>query len=608
MPNNQTHIIRFDGSYFYYTDNNGNFVRIPAISGKIDSQNSQLQDALDKGPLPEGFYDVKQSEYQNLNEITNWDYIEGIFGRGTWPSFLSPENSWGNERVWLQPQQGTDTYGRTNFSIHGGWAPESAGCIDLVNNASTFFDFFKSLGSDAVLQVDYGSGYDGSSNPLTLGNTNITIENIYSNQGKDLNELKPLQNFLSASKAALEEQLQMSIPDQSLDKIIKNYSFTESSNLQSFFTKYNLNTNLADYSASTPSFVVSDGNGNNFNLAALPNFSDLTGEAKQNAQSQFTTNFFDAAFLTFDYDVEQFGGFLDSSQISIAGFQAEAAQSLGLDSARFSTSFDSYFENSFLENLGLNQNLFDAQINTTDGQFGEFNFELNFEEPSFAGDGELDYFEDSNRETVDVQLGNGNLEDALLDLGYKNIDHLESDRSWMTMEYDRITNNLMNDLQLEQSQFIDGFNDDLQKFIADNPTTSQEEIESFAQEYNLSWSDMIDNLTSYWQSDVDALIDEYENITYFDLDSLDYEYFDGTLYENSDRFDWQFDPISFDGETLFGFGYYKQDDVARMDEMGDFGQYWEEFDYNSDEQIDYSEYCEDWDYFTYWYSNFNRLT
>ena len=64
MPN-QTVIIRFDGNYFSYADKNGNLVRIPAISGATNSQNSQVQNVVDKGPLPEGLYNV--SKYQNID-------------------------------------------------------------------------------------------------------------------------------------------------------------------------------------------------------------------------------------------------------------------------------------------------------------------------------------------------------------------------------------------------------------------------------------------------------------------------------------------------------------------------------------------------------------
>ena len=63
-----------------------------------------------------------------------------------------------------------------------------------------------------------------------------------------------------------------------------------------------------------------------------------------------------------------------------------------MDSASFATSFDSYFENSFLDNLGLSQNFFDAEIKTTDGQFNGFNFELSFQEPAFESADELQKF------------------------------------------------------------------------------------------------------------------------------------------------------------------------------------------------------------------------
>ena len=136
---NQTTIIRFDGNYFSYTDSSGNLVRIPAISGKTDSQNSQFQNVVERGPIPEGFYDVKQDEYQSIGVN---DIFTGLSNSGGWPGSIP---SWGTERIWLKPQSSTNTYYRDGFSIHGGWTPESAGCIDLVDNASTFFDFFKSL-------------------------------------------------------------------------------------------------------------------------------------------------------------------------------------------------------------------------------------------------------------------------------------------------------------------------------------------------------------------------------------------------------------------------------------------------------------------------------
>jgi hypothetical protein len=40
---------------------------------------------------------------------------------------------WGEYRVRLYPTKETDTCGRTNFFLHGGEKPGSAGCIDIGN-------------------------------------------------------------------------------------------------------------------------------------------------------------------------------------------------------------------------------------------------------------------------------------------------------------------------------------------------------------------------------------------------------------------------------------------------------------------------------------------
>jgi len=39
----------------------------------------------------------------------------------------------------LQPDQGTDTFGRAGFFLHGGKVPGSAGCIDVGGNDTDLF-------------------------------------------------------------------------------------------------------------------------------------------------------------------------------------------------------------------------------------------------------------------------------------------------------------------------------------------------------------------------------------------------------------------------------------------------------------------------------------
>ncbi len=136
-------IITFDGNYLSYIDSNGNLIKIPAISGGIDHQSQPdiSQTITNEGMLPQGIYHVKQDEYQEIDLLNTF---AGYANRGEWPGSIT---AWGNERVWLDPDPSTNTYGRDNFSIHGGLlfaTPGSRGCIDLINNASQFFSYFTS--------------------------------------------------------------------------------------------------------------------------------------------------------------------------------------------------------------------------------------------------------------------------------------------------------------------------------------------------------------------------------------------------------------------------------------------------------------------------------
>ena len=316
MPN-QTHIIRFDGNYFSYTDLNGILIRIPAISGNTKYQDSDFQNIADKGPIPEGFYDVRQDKYEDFLGFSSWQQLLSLVGRGEWPG---GGDSWGTERIWLQPQSGTETFGRADLTIHGGLYAGSAGCIDLVSQASTFFSFFRSIGGNAVLQVDYGAGYDGSDNPLTNGITDTSIENIYSSQGLNLNDLEPLKFLQNQVRTQLEQQLQMSIPEQSLGDILKSYKFTPSVQITNLLEKYHLNSDLSLLAGIIPSLIINDGNGNNFNLLALPNFSDLSEAGRETAWDGFASSFFSTAFSSLNYDLDQFTGFLNQNRITLSGF------------------------------------------------------------------------------------------------------------------------------------------------------------------------------------------------------------------------------------------------------------------------------------------------
>lgn len=131
----------------------------------------------DKGPLPEGAYLVPQARYQKRPEEL-WEGILNSVGRGKCKWGYT---TWGNHRIWLEPQSGTEVYGRTNFSIHGGASPGSAGCIDLVVGMPAFASRFLNYGKDMILVVDYGmQRYAPSHSPYERKKDSYSHHNDYS--------------------------------------------------------------------------------------------------------------------------------------------------------------------------------------------------------------------------------------------------------------------------------------------------------------------------------------------------------------------------------------------------------------------------------------------
>ena len=64
--------------------------------------------------------------------------------------------SWGKRRVWLKPDENTNTYGRTNFSIHGGLTKGSRGCIDIVWQTDRLWSYLDECKENEVpLYVKY---------------------------------------------------------------------------------------------------------------------------------------------------------------------------------------------------------------------------------------------------------------------------------------------------------------------------------------------------------------------------------------------------------------------------------------------------------------------
>ena len=147
-----------------------------AVSGKpsgIDSSGNPVFNDFSKerqreanaGPLPEGDYTLPPNKTDDPSESGNWDLSDwndyashNILNYAPWRTRIDKRSSypWGNRFGRLTPVSGTDTYGRSNFNIHGGDAPGSAGCIDIGHNDIDFFnDIRRDFNNPVPVRVDY---------------------------------------------------------------------------------------------------------------------------------------------------------------------------------------------------------------------------------------------------------------------------------------------------------------------------------------------------------------------------------------------------------------------------------------------------------------------
>ena len=142
----------FDGKKFTLYENDKTIMSWNAVSGKDGYRSPEYQNLKDTGPIPEGTYVARQSELQFYKDIT-WDNrLRSAVGFGTW---RGGTDSWGESRVWLEPSKETNTYDRSDFSVHGGAEPGSAGCIDLTNHIDDFTQWFEKNGHDLIINVKY---------------------------------------------------------------------------------------------------------------------------------------------------------------------------------------------------------------------------------------------------------------------------------------------------------------------------------------------------------------------------------------------------------------------------------------------------------------------
>ena len=144
--------LHFDGTRLAWRRGGTTVARWKARAGKEGFQAPEHQDARDKGPLPPGRYHARQSRYQEKPEFGLYDSIKCRVGGTAWPGC---EESWGRQRIWLEPFDGNEMHGRGKFTIHGGDDFFSRGCIDLSTGMADFARRFRAHGRDMVVVVEY---------------------------------------------------------------------------------------------------------------------------------------------------------------------------------------------------------------------------------------------------------------------------------------------------------------------------------------------------------------------------------------------------------------------------------------------------------------------
>jgi hypothetical protein len=132
--------VHYDCKVVTLRDADGNVLKeYPATSGRDGVTDTSVRD---KGPIPEGTYTMDPKDISQATGIKGW--IRKWLG------------DWGDYRVTLKPDPGTDTKGRDGFFIHGGEKPGSAGCIDVGAGDKSLFPILKHAPGQVKVVVDCG--------------------------------------------------------------------------------------------------------------------------------------------------------------------------------------------------------------------------------------------------------------------------------------------------------------------------------------------------------------------------------------------------------------------------------------------------------------------
>jgi hypothetical protein len=123
-----------------------------AVVKKYGGNYDEFMKIKDQGPLPEGNYTVSQVQKRtngNATQLIQSKTQKELYdlmmsgNKHDWNSGAAPDLiSWGDYRLPITKAGETETFGRSNFYIHGGGIPGSIGCIDLTTGMNDFAQYF----------------------------------------------------------------------------------------------------------------------------------------------------------------------------------------------------------------------------------------------------------------------------------------------------------------------------------------------------------------------------------------------------------------------------------------------------------------------------------
>ena len=106
----------------------------------------------DSSRIPAGVWVVGKKTLQSYNDQSLLGKIKGWWGRGDWPGGT---DLWGNYRIWLVPQLGTDIKNRRGLVIHGGNKHSSPWGIDMGSEIDDFAQHLQESNTPLELNIDY---------------------------------------------------------------------------------------------------------------------------------------------------------------------------------------------------------------------------------------------------------------------------------------------------------------------------------------------------------------------------------------------------------------------------------------------------------------------